>query len=213
MQCPLQAQAQCNKLMVVLRTHLAQARCTHRQEQVWRPLQAKAKCTQALVLMPLYTWRRRDVLTDRCRCSLHSRSRRSVLKRRNMLKHWYWCCVPTWRKRDVLTDRCRSVVHCRSGNNVINDWCWSNVRRGWCDGLHHGHRGKVRRSCCDVLGRVVGFQPFDPFLQGAHCAGKPARRSIFPYTIKTSGSRQARHHQNLLETSSTPFTAGGHATI
>ena len=36
---------------------------------------------------------------------------------------------------------------------------------------------------------------------------------FFPYTIKKNGSRLPRHHQNRLETSSTPFTTRGHATI
>ena len=36
---------------------------------------------------------------------------------------------------------------------------------------------------------------------------------FLPYAIKTTGSRLARHHQNRLETSSTPFTTRGHANI
>ena len=50
------------------------------------------------------------------------------------------------------------------------------------------------------------------------CKVRPAPASqhvapFFPYAINATGSRQARHHQNRLETSSTPFTTRGHATI
>ena len=80
-------------------------------------------------------WRRRHVLTDRCRSSVrHCGSWRDVLHDR------CWCCVPNWRKRDVLNDMCRCSNHCRRRRDVLHDryrcsvHCWRrhNVNHNGC---------------------------------------------------------------------------------
>ena len=81
-------------------------------------------------------------------------------------------------------------ISCKSSSAEITTPC-SNSLAGLCLGTRtfgivsrHRGVGAIRRS----------FQPFDPFLQGAHCAGHPARCSILPI----------RHQNNRLKTSSTP---------
>ena len=124
----------------------------------------------------------------------------------------------------LLTDRSRCGVHCKRRRNVVNNGCWSNVKHSGYDVLHDATKSLMTSSTAflsispplsphpspplppspppppsvlDVLERVLGFQPVDPFLQGAHCASQPARRSVLPNT-------SASHRNNQLKTSSTP---------